>query len=202
MSSPLEVALEELTDLVGQHDGLLPTLPADAVMARFNAAVVDEDEVETRQSLVRLLQLMVSDDLGALESVDVADCLDSARWMQWSSDEQAAVIRVFDAWWSTVLAQHPHEPPAEIVLATLCRLNFPIVRWLHPLLEQLDGPAAVHLSEMVLQQLPHPSWNDRPDERNQILNWCRSEPVVMGLTVVGGVHLAPGVLGEALDLLL
>lgn len=202
MSSPLEVALEQLTDLVGQHDGLLPTLPADAVMARFNAALADGDGVEVRQSMVRLLELMVTDELGALEPTEVADSLRDAGWTRWPSDEQAAIAHVLDDWWSTVLAQHPHEPPAEIVLATLCRLDFPLVRWLQPLLEQLDGPAAVHLSEIVLQQLPHHSWNDRPDERSQILNWCRSEPVVMGLTVVGGVHLAPGVLGEALDLLL
>lgn len=202
MSSPLEVALEQLIDLVGQHDGLLPTLPADAVMARFNAALSGGDNVETAQSLVRLLELMVADELGEFEAVDVADCLENAGWTQWPSDEQAAVLRVFDAWWSTVLAQHPHEPSAELVLATLCRLDFPMVRWLQPLLEQLDGPAAIHLSEMVLQQLPHHSWNDRPDQRSQILSWCSSEPVVMGLTVVGGVHLAPGVLGEALDLLL
>lgn len=202
MSSPLEVALEQLTEQVGQHDGLLPTLPADATMARFDAAVSIGDAVETHQSLARLLELLVSGDLGHIEPAAVVDCLETAGWNAWPQRRQDAVVQVFDAWWATVLAQHPHQPSAELVLATLCRVDRPLVRWLQPLLEQLDGPAALHLSELVLEQLPHPSWQDLADERQQVLNWCRSEPVVMGLTVVGGVHLPPGVLGRALDLLL
>ena len=56
--------------------------------------------------------------------------------------------------------------------------------------------------ETVDTQLPEAEWKSFGDERSQILSWCRSEPVVIGLTVVGGVHLDEGQLGAALDRML
>jgi hypothetical protein len=77
-----------------------------------------------------------------------------------------------------------------------------MVRWLAPWLDDLDGPAARHLATVVITQLPEAEWAAHQDERAQILAWCRSEPVVIGLTVVGGVHLDDGQLSDALDRML
>ena len=77
-----------------------------------------------------------------------------------------------------------------------------MVRWLGPWLDALDGPAARHLARFVIDGPTDPGWEASEDHAGQVLAWARTEPVLFGLTLVGGVHLDDGMLGEALDVLL
>jgi len=61
---------------------------------------------------------------------------------------------------------------------------------------------ARHLAEVIVSRLPEAEWEGSEDQRSQILGWSRTEPVIIGLTVVGGVHLDDGQLSDALDLML
>lgn len=200
MGSPLEAALLQLDDVFGPQQGLLPSLPGDAVMARLKAEVAADNGSEARRSCCRLLVLMVS---GELDEHEVAiEGLMVAGWVGWPHTERTAVLAVFDAWWGTLLAIHPFEPGVDRALVVLSRLDVPLVRWLKPMLEAMDGPGANHVAEIILDRLADPGWNERPEIREEILSWCRTDPVVMGLTVVGGVHLPAGLLGSLLDELL
>ncbi len=54
----------------------------------------------------------------------------------------------------------------------------------------------------MLGGLAHPVWDGHDDQRRQVAAWTQTEPVVMGLTIVGGIHLDDGVLGRVLEVLL
>jgi hypothetical protein len=195
VAGAVDTALERLWDLLGDRSSLFPDLAADAVLARARAG-------ELTAAVPRLFELVTNDQLGDQPIVEPFRLLAENGWQTWLPLQQRAVEEFADVWWTdTRTAETPRFRPGE-VLACLAHLDLPLVRWLHPWLDDLDGPGARHLATIVLSQLDEPAWTTRPDARAQILAWTRSEPVVIGLTLVGGVHLEPGQLGSALDLML
>lgn len=193
--SALDEAVDRVWDVLGDRNSLLSVLADDAVMARARAG-------EAKHALPRLLELAVVDELEHLSITEPFDLLDAAGWTAWPDTERRSVEGLVDTWWTwTRTAIDPTINPGR-VLACLCRLGVPQVRWLGPWLEDLDGPPARHLADVIISQLPEPEWEGFEDQRSQILGWTRTEPVIIGLTVVGGVHLDEGQLGDALDLML
>ncbi len=188
-------ALDDVWSRFGSRDSLFPNLALDAVLVRA-------DQGELRAALPRMLELATSPLADPEGAVAVFDRLEAAGWSDWAADERRSIERVLDQWWLTELALEPGEPALHEVLGALARLDIELVRWLDPWLRDLDGPGARHLASMVDDQLSWSRWQETPDRRRQVLAWTRSEPVVMGLTVVGGVHLEPGQLGDALDRML
>ncbi len=195
MSEPIRLAIDRAMVVFGGGQGLMPELAADAVLARARSG-------EIQAAVPRLLELMTDDQLGDVEPWTIARLFEDQSWRQWSDEQRECVEAVLDAWWSTLLVLYPFEPGVDDVLATLAVFGLPLVRWLLPLLESLDGSGTLHVRDIVLGGLPGPGWREHQAARLEILGWCRSEPVVMGLAVVGGVHLAPGELGLLLDELL
>lgn len=195
LQGELGAVVDRLWDVLGDRQSLFPNLPDDAVLARARSG-------ELAEAMPRLLELAIG---GGFERVAVTvpfDMLREADWTTWPAEQRCALEDVMDTWWSwTRTAIDPEARPG-LVLACLCRLGVPQIRWLGPLLDDLDGPAAQHLVDVVMGQLPEPEWEGFDDQRSQILAWCRTEPVIIGLTVVGGVHLEAGQLSEALDLML
>lgn len=178
-------------------------------MAWLAAAADRQDPDGVRAAVPRLLALTLDDDLGPLSTVDALDALRAAGWDRWPRRDQEAVVDVLDAWWLATLVGHPSRPPAADVLAAQARLRGevrPLLdRWLH----ELDGAGAVHLAEVVRDHLDpeagrliHPGWDGFEDLATQVAAWARSDAVVLGLTVIGGAHLDPGLLSEALDRLI
>lgn len=190
--SALQVAIDELWAALGDRTGLLPSLPDDAVMARARAG-------EAKGALPRLLELAVTGGLERVTLTEPFDLLGELAWTSWPARERKAVEGLLDTWWEwTRTAVEPEIAPG-VVLACLCRVGVPQVRWLGPWLDDLDGPMARHLAQIVTEQLPEPEWAGIEDQRSQILGWVRTEPVIIGLTVVGGVHLEADHLSAALD---
>jgi hypothetical protein len=191
----LGARLDRLWDVLGDRESLFPQLPDDAALARARSG-------ELVEAIPRLLELAIGDGLQRVPVTVPFDLLREADWTTWSAARREAIEDVVDTWWtSTRTAIEPELSPG-LVLACLCRLGVPQIRWLGPWLEDLDGPAARHLANVVTGQLPEPEWEGFDDQRSQILAWCRTEPVIIGLTVIGGVHLDEGQLSEALDLML
>lgn len=201
VNKPIGQALDEVRNLVECEDVLRDVLPADALLARVDQASGD-NAAELEHALPRLLELLVTNDLGSVPAWEITARLASQLQSGWSPRLRAAVLDVFDQWWSTILSAHPSRPEVGHALATLAALELPLSRWLQPLLHSLDGPAARHLADIVDGQLTSDGWSEHEDERQQILAWCRTDPVVMGLTLVGAVHLDEGHLGDLLDELL
>ena len=133
---------------------------------------------------------------GLIPAIDRADLL--ARWRTTDLVRWGALIDVADAWW-TEARWADTAAPAHHLLADLCHLGEPMSRWLQPWLEDLDGEPARHLAAAVLADWDAPGFAELPDEQQQCRSWAASEPVVFGLTLVGGVHLDDGDLGEVLD---
>lgn len=191
----LAEAIDHVWDVLGGRSTLFPSLPDDAVMARARSG-------EAKEALPRLLELAISDGLEHLSITEPFDLLAASDWTAWPGADRRAIERLLDTWWTwTRTAIDPTIAPGR-VLACLCRVGVPQVRWLGPWLDDLDGPAAQHLAEVITQQLPQLEWEGFEDERAQILGWTRTEPVIIGLTVVGGVHIEEGQLSAALDLML
>lgn len=190
----LGAALDRLWNELGDRSSLFPSLPADAALARARAG-------EVVAATPRLLELAIGSS-PQMSPTEPFDLLRASSWDQWPTGQRRAVEQFADTWWESIRGANDPEPEPGLVLACLSRLGLPMVRWLGPWLDDLDGPAAGHLADVVISQLPEPEWRGYDDERSQVLAWCRTEPVVIGLTVVGGVHLSDGQLGAALDLML
>lgn len=192
ISRPLADAIDHLCDVFPIPPGLLRDLPADAVFARAATG-------EFRESLARLLELVALDELGDRHAFEAFDLLGSHRWQEMGAAEVGAISRFADAWWVASLADHPGPPRPADRLGELCHLGLPMVRWLSAWLDELDGPGAHHLADFVLEGSDHPAWQKYHDEYGQVVAWTQSEPVVMGITLVGGVHLGPEILRAVLD---
>lgn len=121
-----------------------------------------------------------------------------ARWRTTDLFRWDAVIDVADAWWTEARWAEP-TTPAHHLLADLCHLGEPMTRWLQPWLDDLDGEPARHLAAAVVSDWAAPGFAGLADEQQQCRSWAASEPVVFGLTLVGGVHLDDGLLGEVFD---
>lgn len=195
LAGELGRAVERLWDVVGDRTSLFPDLPDDAALARAGAG-------ELKEAIPRLLELAIGGGAERMAIVEPFDLLRDADWTKWPAAERQAVEDVADTWWEWTRRSNDPRPAPGLVLSCLCRLGVPPIRWLGPWLDDLDGPAARHLADVVVSQLSEPEWAPIEDQRQQILAWCRSEPVVIGLTVVGGVHLDEGQLSDALDQML
>lgn len=185
---------------------LVPALEADALLAWIDAAADRGDGDAVRAATPRLLELAVADDLGPRPVWEALAHLDRAGWRNWPQEDQWAVEAVLDAWWLATLLGHPSRPPAAEVLAAQARLRGEVRPLLDRWVDELDGAGAVHLAEFVVDEIDPatglvggPPWSDVPDLGHQVVAWARSEAVILGLALVGGVHLEPGVLSEALD---
>lgn len=205
MTTPLAEALEGAWERFGGRDGLVADLGLDAVLA--TARVASRGEQGMRSVTPRLLELATSPDPqpadldGSPRWVPI-DELVAAGWPDWPPADRAAIQRVLDAWWAETLNLEATAPGVEEVLGTLVHSGVELVRWLEPWLADLDGPPAVHLAELVLGGLRHQVWEGHEDARGRVAAWLRTEPVVVGVTVVGGIHLDDGVLSEVLEVIL
>ena len=179
--------------------GLLPDLAFDAVMARA-------DRGELVEAVPRLLELTVGH---RLEPVDAASTVGRMGRAGFAGSRLIAVAETLDAWWAETLmrppGEHPDPYPPAVVLGVVVGFGAPLVRWLGPWLTELDGPGAAHLATVVLgglEGLAGPAWTGKEDEARQVLGWARTETVVNGLTLIGGIHLDDGVLSDVLDRLI
>ncbi len=195
LSGELGASVDRLWSVLGDRESLFPELPDDAALARARSG-------ELVEAIPRLLELAIGGGLERVAITEPFDLLREADWTTWPANQRAAIEDVIDTWWLwTRTAIEPEHGPG-LVLACLCRLGVPQIRWLGVWLDDLDGPAAGHLAAVVTSQLQEPEWEGFDDERSRILGWCRTEPVIIGLTVVGGVHLEEGQLSAALDAML
>lgn len=195
LAGELGRTVDALWTALGDRSSLFPALPDDAALARARAG-------EVKDAMPRLLELAISGSAERMAITEPFDLMREAGWTTWPAGQRRAVEDVVDTWWEWVRGSVEPTMSTGLVLACLCRLGVPLVRWLGPWLDDLDGPGALRLAEVVIDQLPEPEWESIPDQRSQILAWCRTEPVIVGLTVVGGVHLEDGQLSAALDLML
>ncbi len=194
--SPLQAAIEVAWESLGDRESLMPDLAADAVLVRAN-------DGELLPAVPRILELAVTAEYGSVPAHELIARL--APVVDESGPSRTVVLDVLDAWWNTTLALDVSEEggrSAGEVLGALAHLNEPLVRWLGPWLVDLDGPAARHLAAFILSEGAGEAWDDVPDKRSQVLGWAATEPVVFGLTLVGGVHLDEGDLSDVLDRLL
>jgi hypothetical protein len=191
----VEKALQAVRETFGEPEGLLSDLAADATWVRARSG-------ELMQCVPRLTQLWANGELGGpVAAHDVLDEI-SAAWSQLSSTQARSIESLADTLWERALMAHPSELSADELLGELLYLPLPMVRWFEPWLGSLDGPGALQLSAAILSPIHTDAWAGQADARQQLESWAGTEPVVMGLTIVGGVHLDDGDLGDLLDRLL
>lgn len=198
-SQRLDRAIDALWSTMADDYGLLPDLDLDALLARA-------DRGELVAATPRLIDLVVGQTLPVADAAAVVERFGAADW---TPHQEVAVGEALDAWWLQTLKRLPgeHVEPygPSAVLGVVAGFGAPMVRWFGPWLDELDGPAAGYLADVVLggpDGLSGAAWSGKEDEARQVLGWARTEPVVNGLTLVGGVHLDDGVLGDVLDRLL
>ncbi len=199
-SARLLAAIDRLWSTMAPAEGdfgLIPQLAFDALWSR---AVRDEFETATP----RLAELLIGGSLTIEQADVVVTHFGSHRWS--TVDRGRTVEELLDAWWAETLAlesaEHTPGYGPDVVLGVLAASGSSMVRWLHPWLTALDGPAAGHLAHTVLRGLSGPAWDGRGDEAAQVLAWAKTETVVNGMALIGGTHLDDGQLSELLDALL
>lgn len=191
----VEKSLAQVRVTFGEPAGLLSDLAADATWVRARNG-------ELIQCMPRLTELWANGELdGSVAAHDVLAEI-SNKWNELSSAQARSIESLADTLWQRALMAHPSETSADELLGELVYLRLPMVRWLEPWLGALDGPGALQLSAAILQPSQTEAWAGQPDARQQLQGWAGTEPVVMGLTIVGGVHLDEGDLADLLDLLL
>lgn len=185
---------------------LVRDLPADALLAWVDGAAERGDDDAVRAAWPPLLALAVADRLAPFEPWEVLARLEAGGWHRWARADRDRVVAVLDGWWRATLLGHPSHPGAHDVLVAQAALRGEVRPLLDRWLDELDGPGAVHLAELArddidpeTRRLRHPGWDGREDLATQVVAWARSEPVLLGLTLVGGSHLEPGLLPAALD---
>lgn len=193
-SPPLRAALDRLWATAAVDYGLIPELELETVLAR--ARTGDGDEVSV--CLPRLVDALVDGELSPVTAIDVIELLDDHIG--------SGAAKLLDAWWADVLERSPGEHRSglspEPVLGLLAHTRAPMVRWLHPWLEALDGPPAVHLAAAIVDGFPSPTWAGRSDERQQVMAWTRSETVINGLALIGATHVDNATMSRVLDILI
>ncbi len=198
-SPRLTAALSKIWATMADDYGLLPGLPFDAVMARFQSGEI----AEMSRCLPRLVNLMVDYELTVSQAAEVIECLVEGPW---SDDQRHLLVEMLDAWWFEVLIRndgehHPDYTP-DVVLGLLARTGAPMVRWLQVWLAEIDGPPAVHLATALLDGFDGPAWSGQGDRRGQVIAWARTETVTNGLMLVGGSHVDSETMSAVLDRLL
>jgi len=192
ISRPLLDALDALRIEFPTSRALLGDLAADAVFALASPGEVDA-------VLHRLLELATHHDLADRYAYEIFDLLVAEDWKTWDMPAVQAISAWADAWWATALFADEDALNAGDILGQLTHLDLPMTRWLTPWLEAIDGPGAQHLARFIVDGSDHPAWSSRRDEYKQVKAWCKSETVVNGFTMIGGVHLAKGQLAQILD---
>lgn len=196
LSHRLDGALTGAWAALAPEPGLFPGLAFDAARAR---ATTGELVVATP----RLLELIVTAEATVEEAASFVAELGRHPL---GTAERAAVTDVLDAWWQETLLLDPgaHREPftPAVVLGVLAGFDAPMVRWLGPWLTELDGPGAHHLAAVVVDGLDGPAWVGKEDRAGQVQAWAATEPVVNGLTLIGGVHLGPDAMSDVLDRLI
>ncbi len=181
---------------VDMSSELLDQLAMDAALARAAAG-------EMELVVPRLARLLVGGGATIPEAVEATVRLGAYGW---DTSGRQLIDEVLEAWWEQVLHLGPgeHSPgfgPAD-ALGILADYEDSMVRWFDPWLTALDGAGAVHLVDMVVDGLGGPAWDGKADKAAQVLGWARTEPVVTGLTMIGGVHVDPERFSVALDRLI
>ena len=193
-SPPLRAALEQLWATMSENYDLVPELELDTVLAR--ARTGDRDEIAA--CLPRLVDALVDGELSPVVAIEVVELLDANGGRDG--------LGLLDAWWIDVLQREPGEHPTgvapEDVLGLVAHAEAPMVRWLHPWLESLDGPPAVHLATAIVDGFPAPTWAGRADERQQVMAWARTETVINGLALIGATHVDDDTMSRVLDVLI
>ncbi len=188
-------AIESVWQTFGRADGLITYLAPDAAWVRAQSG-------ELMQCLPRLLELWANNELEGGPAAH--DLLATVRdsWGELTSPQARSVEALADVLWEQVLTSYPSTPTADELLGQLVCLGLPMVRWLDPWLGSLDGPGAKQLADSILRPSNSEAWQLEPDYRQQLEGWAATEPVVIGLTIVGGVHLDDGDLAGLFDRLI
>lgn len=190
--TPLDRALAEVWSVFSDQEGLIAYLKSDAVLSRSRAG-------EFRFCLPRLLELLVNNQLEGEAGFVLANRLQVEGWQSWKRSERDVLETFFDTWWLQTRMFDDGLVPASEVLGVLIHLGLPLVRWLGPWLEDLDGPPARHFAHLILEGFETPAWQHDSDLRGQVEGWAASEPCIFGIALVGGIHLPEGQLSEVLD---
>ncbi len=198
-STRLIEARDRLWAEMAEDYGLFPELAPDAALARADT----DDAGAMAVAAPRLISLVTDQEATVEEAAIMVERLGETSW---SDRQRLLVAEALDAWWHQTLMTPPGEQPApwttDTVLGVLVGFGAPMVRWLEPWLAQLDGHGAAHLATVVLNGLDGPAWTGKTDQAGQVLAWARTETVVNGLTLIGGVHLDDDVLSDVLDALI
>lgn len=201
--------LAELAQRWTPARGLVPALGPDALLSWIDAAADRGDAEAVRAAVPRLLQLAVADQLAPVPTWEALAHLERAGWRDWPLAHRALVTEVLDGWWRATLIGHPSRPGAHEVLVAQAAARREVRPLLDRWLDELDGAGAIHLAEVVRHDLDptsgllvHPGWAGLEDLSGQVVAWARSEPVIVGLTLIGGSHLDGDDLGQALDRLI
>lgn len=191
----VDIAVAGVWNAFGRSEGLISDLAADAAWVRAS-------EGELTTCLPRLLELWADRRLGHEPAAHEVLGLVAQEWPNLSSAQARSVERLGDVLWTRALTTYPSDPAVDELLGQLVWLGLPMVRWLDPWLAALDGAGARHLADVILRPSKSEAWQARPDSRQQLEAWSATESVVIGLTVVGGVHLEEGDFGALLDRLI
>lgn len=193
-SPPLRTALDRFWSVTADDYGLIPELELETVLARARTGHGDDVSI----CLPRLADELIAGELSPVAAIEVVGLLDG------HAGSDLAVL--FDAWWFDVLERPPgeHRPGCapEPVLGLLAHTGAPMIRWLQPWLESLDGPPAVHLAAAIVAGFPSPTWAGRPDERQQVMAWTRTEAVINGLALIGATHVDDATMSRVLDIVI
>jgi len=191
LSRPLSDALGVIREEFPTDRVLVNDLAADAAMA------IAATDLEA--SLARLFELIAIDELGDREAYEVFDLVSGADWLAWDMPALQAIAAWADAWWLTALRSEPDTVNAGDVLGQLTHLGLPMVKWLTVWLDELDGLGSQHLAKFVIDGSDHRGWDGKRDEKEQVLAWARSEPVLNGIMMIGAAHLEAGQMAAILD---
>lgn len=193
-SPPLRAALDQTWSTMADDYGLVREVELETVLARARTG----DAAEVSVCLPRLVDALVDGELSPVAAIEVVELLDG--------NGGGLVVDVLDAWWFDVLQREPgeHRPGVapDDVLGLLAHTSPPMVRWLHPWLDTLDGPPAVHLATAIVDGFPAPTWAGRSDERQQVMAWTRTETVINGLALIGATHVDDATMSRVLDILI
>lgn len=195
LSPDLSAAMDRLWAWYDDY-GLLTDLPSDAVLVRSND--------EQRLCTPRLAELLLAGDEPVAIGFAIVEVLKEVAAD--SPADRRDVMTLFDAWWLRALRLNRFENQTiyspDVVLSMLARVDAPMRRWLDQWLDELDGIGVQHLADTILEGLRGEHWKASADEAGQVLAWARSETVLNGITLIGGVHLDPEIRGLLLDRLI
>lgn len=134
-----------------------------------------------RKITPRAMALLVHDQLNVDADLIAERLTDTGCWESWADDERDAVLAVCEAWWPTVLADHPSRPPAYEVLGFLAMTPVPFVHWLDIWNSQPAGPADQHAVDICRHwaaELPGGvklGWNRGADVTAELAPWILND---------------------------